>query len=225
MNWDRTRESRTVGNIPYKGIILSAAMDTEDGEGRQTLGKAIAGTLSLLVLSTLGFAVVWLLWKGLSSIGSEVAAALITASATILVSVFVTVYNKRWDRNRQIKEKQREKKIPAYEDFSKFVFQILLATKMDEEISEEKMMESMMEFIHHIIIWGSDDFIQSFGEWKTEIQGSDDTQASPLGQLAFFEDLILAMRRDLGHEDEEFERGDLLRLFITDIDDYLPERR
>lgn len=40
--------------------------------------------------------------------------------------------------------------------------------------------------------------------------------------LLVFEQLIYAMRADLGHNDKELSTGDLLRVFINDIDEYLP---
>jgi hypothetical protein len=36
-----------------------------------------------------------------------------------------------------------------------------------------------------------------------------------------FEQLLYAIRLDLGNDDEHLGRGDLLRVFVTDIDDYL----
>jgi hypothetical protein len=40
--------------------------------------------------------------------------------------------------------------------------------------------------------------------------------------LFAFEQMLFEIRRDLGHENNGLGAGDLLRLFINDVDDYLP---
>jgi hypothetical protein len=35
------------------------------------------------------------------------------------------------------------------------------------------------------------------------------------------EDVLLEMRKDLGHPNRGFNKGDILRLFVNDIDKYL----
>jgi hypothetical protein len=193
----------------------------DSGQG-SSLRDISAGLLGFLLIVLFFLGGVWIVWRVISSMEGEVAAALVTASATALVSVFGIVYNKRWDRKRQIREEHRKKKIPVYEEFMEFWFEILTATKTGEEISEEEMLNSMIDFTHHVMIWGSDDFVKSFGHWKTTVGSLEDAEGShEVEQLGLFEDLVLAMRRDLGHKNEGFERGDFLRLFITDIDDYL----
>jgi hypothetical protein len=69
-----------------------------------------------------------------------------------------------------------------------------------------------------ILRWGS-----------LRVQFAGDTDASPpteaerlkIAPMFSFEELQLAMRRDAGYPDTSLRRGDLLRLWVNDIDRYL----
>lgn len=39
--------------------------------------------------------------------------------------------------------------------------------------------------------------------------------------MFYFEDLMLEIRKDLGHKNKGFEKGDVLSLFINDIKNYV----
>ncbi|WP_043891131.1 hypothetical protein [Paenibacillus sp. Aloe-11] len=84
---------------------------------------------SLLVLSLLSY-LFWLFITWLISVFNglqkEVAAALIAASATIVVSVLSVVVAKYYEKKRAIELEHRSKKIPIYEEFVEFLFKLLM---------------------------------------------------------------------------------------------------
>jgi hypothetical protein len=42
--------------------------------------------------------------------------------------------------------------------------------------------------------------------------------------MSHYEALLRAIRRDLGHSDKGLKQGDLLKLFINDLDDEAPPK-
>jgi hypothetical protein len=51
---------------------------------------------------------------------------------------------------------------------------------------------------------------------------AEESEGSPEVMLAF-ERLLYSIRRDLGHANKGLGRGDLLRTFINDVDEFLVE--
>ena len=48
-----------------------------------------------------------------------------------------------------------------------------------------------------------------------------DLKANPMKLILLYEKLILAIRRDLGHNNKGLKTGDVLALFVNDIDQHL----
>jgi hypothetical protein len=69
-----------------------------------------------------------------------------------------------------------------------------------------------------LIVWGSDDVLKAWGQFKTMAAGRKD-QSNPVRALLPFETLLLAVRSGLGHSNTNLKPGDLLRLFVNDMPD------
>jgi hypothetical protein len=85
-------------------------------------------------------------------------------------------------------------------------------------MNDGEMIKKFGSLTENVIVWGSDAVLKEFGEFRV---ASLQTQtAGPLATLATLEDLMLAIRRDLGYRNSKIERGDLLRLFINDLEQH-----
>ena len=81
------------------------------------------------------------------------------------------------------------------------------------------MQEFASQFNPKLILWGSDDLLAAYNRFRaTGIDAPD--EGSPVMLLAF-ERLLYAIRRDLGHPNKNLGPGDLLRVFVNDVDDYI----
>jgi hypothetical protein len=86
------------------------------------------------------------------------------------------------------------------------------------KMNDGEMIKKFGSLTENVIVWGSDAVLKEFGEFRV---ASLQTQtAGPLATLATLEDLMLAIRRDLGYRNSKIERGDLLRLFINDLEQH-----
>jgi len=156
-----------------------------------------------------------------TSLDSDIAVAIIAAAATVFVSVLSIVLGKVYEARSLVQKEHREKKVPVYEDLMQFMFRILMSGKTGESVSEKEMMDFMVNFNQRIMVWGSDEVLASWVAWrKGAVSGSE-----PLRLMFRYEELILAIRRDLGHGNKKLSTGDILSLFVNDIDDHLPQKR
>jgi hypothetical protein len=156
-----------------------------------------------------------------TSLDSDIAVAIIAAAATVFVSVLSIVIGKVYEARSLVQKEHREKKVPVYEDLMQFMFRILMSSKTGEAVSEKEMMDFMVTFNQRMMVWGSDEVLASWVAWrKGAVSGSE-----PFALMFRYEKLIFAIRRDLGHDNKKLGTGDILSLFVNDIDDHLPTKR
>lgn len=196
-----------------------------------TVKKLVAKIFYILLGLALIAGLIWLLYIAVtiffdwfSSLQKEVAAGIIVASATVLISVFSLIFSKHYEHKRDIRKEHNSKKIPIYEKLINFIFKVLFAEKTGENpLSEQEIIKFLTEFTPALIIWGDDEVIKSFCLFRDKAVNMASGKSDP-NILFFVEELWLTMRKDLGHKDKKIQKGDLLSLFITDIKKYLPQK-
>jgi hypothetical protein len=156
------------------------------------------------------------IWRGLEALDPGVAAALIAATATVLISVVSLILQRRWEQRRAIEEAQREHKRVVYVEFIDFLFRS--ATDPPGEAEIERFIK---EFSPKLILWGGEAVLSEYGAFRATAIPETEEAAVNAEILFAFERVLYAVRRDLGHPDKDLRRGDLLRLYINDVDDYL----
>jgi hypothetical protein len=148
-----------------------------------------------------------------SQLSVAIVAGSIAASAS-LISLFVT---KHLDRKATIQQENRSKKIPVYEELLGLFFEVFYATKSakaeDQHSFSPELLTKFTNMSQKLIIWGSDDVIKAFANFRTGAVEKNDSMAlvNSLGSV------FLAIRRDLGHKDVKLSHQDLLKLFINDL--------
>jgi len=179
--------------------------------------------LLLLVIGLLGTAIYGAA-VALDHLRTGVAAGVLTASATVLISVITLVASQRADRRKLIEQSVRERKVPLYDELIGFWMATLF---MADQLSEDEMAARWQKFngesLHTLILWMSEPVIGAYNRMREvglRNVESGNTEGSPEAVFAF-EDLLIAVRKDLGHSNAGIERGDLLRLWINDVDESL----
>lgn len=155
----------------------------------------------------------------LASLQQEVSATIIAGMVTIIVSILSITIGKYYERKMVIEKELREKKIPMYEEFIKFFLNVFLAEKTkDKEMSEDEMVDFFNKFTQKLLVWGSDEVVSQWSNYRRKSGKNPHDTAKTMFE---FEKLLLAIRKDTGHANKNIKLGDLLGLFINDIDDYL----
>jgi hypothetical protein len=177
--------------------------------------RIAAGVAALALLAGL----VFLLWLGVAyvaSLKSEVAAAILAASIAGVLSIASLAVSKAYETRSLIAQDIRGKKTPAYEGIAHMLFRLQGAGMPGgTPVDASEVNEWFTSTTEKLAIWGSDDMIRAFGLFRERTRAGEPIQA-----MFAVEDLVLAIRRDLGHHDQ-LDRGSILRMFINDIDDYL----
>lgn len=183
--------------------------------------------LSLVVIGAIGlasFCSIRFLWRTLVSLDEQIAVGIIAGSATILVSVITVVIGKQLEKKREIEQQHRIQKIEIYEHFMEEWFKILRTSSTRKRakygsdelpISEENLLKFLEEFSRKLILWGSRGVIKQYVAFRSFgiKSGQPDPQI-----LLHFENVLLAIRKDLGHSNRGLNQGDLLALFLKDLE-------
>jgi len=175
----------------------------------------------LLVLLVLGgvLYVIWLIaWSAIGWVAtreSQLAAAIVAAAGTLLASVAAVVYSQQRLRKREIAESHRAKKAELYSKFIKEMIELLMKYKGSEpdvrSIAEDAKLQSFfMEFTSDLMLWGSRGVINKYSAFRSH------GQPSAGNVLLLADDLLRAMRKDLGHSNLFLGRGELIKLLLSD---------
>jgi hypothetical protein len=159
------------------------------------------------------------IWSAFSSVDPRLGAGLVAASATVLVSLISVLISKHLERKAAILAHLRDKKIPTYEKIINFIFSLTFAEKLGKkQPTEKEMIKFMAEITQELVIWGSDEMLEAFYRFRmTSIENADGKDESPYKVLYMVEDLLLAIRKDLGHSNKNISRGKILGLFVNDM--------
>ena len=160
----------------------------------------------------------------LTSLDSAIAVAIIAASATALVSVLSIVLGKAFEAREIVRREHRERKIPVYEDLIRFMFRVIMSSKTGDIPSEKEMLEFMSDFTQRIMVWGSDDVLAAWVRWRRAVTDPIALKADPTKILFLYEELISIIRRDLGHNNENLAKGDILALFVNDMNQLMKSK-
>ena len=146
-----------------------------------------------------------------------------TALVTIVVSFATVFFSKQQEYKIKIANQLHEKKIPVYEKIIEFIFSVTFQEKLGKKkLSEKEVMGFFVNTAKDLVIWGSKDIIEAFGKFREELQELPNSENNnPMKILNEVEDLMFAIRKDLGHEYIGTKRGDIMRLYITDLSNHL----
>lgn len=138
----------------------------------------------------------------------------ITIPAVVSVGVVMLA---RWlEKKKEYDNQIREKKIVIYEKFVMNTLNFLLKSPSQPPKKQEKMLEDLAlmfeDFHKNLLFWGSDDVIKAYNHYRFK-QGSIDAR------MEDFEDLILAFRKDVGHNNKRLEKFDILKMLLK-VDEF-----
>lgn len=182
--------------------------------------KQIAlGFILLAAIIYGGYLLIAKLWSIFSSVDPKLGVGIVAASATVIVSLISVLVSKHLERKAQILAHLREKKVPTYEKIINFIFGLTFAEKLGKkQPTEKEMIKFMAEVTQELVIWGSDEMIDAFYKFRIKsIDNANGEQQNPNEILYTVESLLLAIRKDLGHENKNMPQGKLLGLFVNDI--------
>lgn len=146
--------------------------------------------------------------------------AFITALALIIVAGIGYLANKTIEQKKSIELSMRPRKLELYEGFVGFFLKVLGNGKVYPKPSEKEIMKFFADSTPLLISFASNKVIEKWG--KLRIKMADDDGINNMFQL---EELLVEIRKDLGHTRSGLHQGDILRLVVNDIDNYLKKKQ
>lgn len=177
--------------------------------------------LKTFLLGLLGFAIFagvatlvgWALYEFfqyLSAVPKELGAALVAATATVLVATITVMVGRYYERKKELDTLYREKKTEIYDEFLKEFFSLFWSAEKGEP--EKDLVPFLREFTRKLVLWSGPEVIEAFVAWKDHLaKGTPDAQS-----IFITEAFLLAIRRDLRHSNKGLRKGFYARLFLRE---------
>jgi len=157
-------------------------------------------------------------WAFIEAVQAE--PAVVGAVATAALGVAGVVWQQRQSEKARLREAHRDRMTPVYHELLKRVWQ--MAGQESQQPSED-----VTEFLRdlkarQLILGAPKEMIEAFNRWEREASAAQE-KGHGVALVVAWEELLRAMRRDLGHDDSGLPQGELLRVFMEDFDQLLPE--
>lgn len=174
--------------------------------GLVALGLAALGLYLLwLVVS---FIYTWIIDQHLQTV-----AAIVTLAGTIVVCVFALIISQQIAKARDIAESRRPEKTEFYTEF--VITMVGLMRKREGSGAtvfndSDKFEDFITNSTTEVIMWGSPDVLNKYAvlSQNLETPGPD--------PVLLMDDLIQAMRKDVGLSTWSLARGELIKIFLSD---------
>jgi hypothetical protein len=165
------------------------------------LGIVVLGIYKVLV--AIEHAIVKIQWQ---KVDPALGAVLISGT----ISIIGIVIGQYYSRKREIELENRKKQVEAYENFLDKLFHFF--NEEDEEKKNQLMQKLNLDFTQDVMLWSSKRVLKKFFEFKEFSKYNPDNGA---GVLLRLENLIFAMRGDLGHH-RKMKSGELLSIMFNE---------
>ncbi|WP_183565119.1 hypothetical protein [Mucilaginibacter sp. SP1R1] len=169
------------------------------------------------VVGYLGYILISTFIKSIQLVSPNIIAAIIAG----LVTVTGYFISRNFERKKIIEQQIREKKLPVYEEFINFLFNVMMSSKTDTPVSDKEMEKFLIDFNKKSIIWLSDNSLNAFIKWRSAAVNAANSSDKTIQNLFIMEELLLEFRKDIGHSNKGLKRGDLLTMFVNDMEQYL----
>lgn len=165
----------------------------------------------LLAVSVLILLSIWWLlvdfFGNASAQNSQIVVALIAFAGTIIGAVYVQQRTKA----REIAEAHRPIKTALYMGFISQVIDLMRQNVGKKELDEEqkkKLEDFFFNFTSKAMLWGSPGVLKNYSAFRSVGNNPN--------IILYIDDVLTAMREDLGLSNRGLSRGDLIKMLLTD---------
>ncbi len=160
------------------------------------------GTVIVIALA------IWFIYANWADFEPNTIAGIFVALFTGLVAIRGYSETKK----REIVARHFSEKKNVYMKFIDMLIKVLKGQKEETPVEQEDLVEAMYNFRGEMIIWGGADTINAFDKYIKNAELDDTTgECDP---LLVVDDLLRAMRKELGHNDDSLKRGRIVGMLL-----------
>lgn len=157
-------------------------------------------------------------FSSISTLDSAIVVTLITATVSMVTYVSGNIANNIMKRNEYLRA-HREK---PYMQLISMFYDFQAQAKTGKQFTQGELIDLFNQFTKELTLWGSSKAIKAWGNWRV---ASSKGPNNPNDLLFGMEKVLVQLRKDMGLK-RGIAEGDLLRLTVNDIDDYIgPNKR
>ena len=144
---------------------------------------------------------------------SQIAAAIIAFAGTVIAGIGAVVISQQRAKARDISESHRPKKTKLYTEFITQVVGIMREHRGGKSLdaaATTKLEDFFFNFTTRVMLWWSPSVLKHYGAFRRVGEKPDPNI------LLLLDDVLQAMRKDLGLSNRALARGDLIKMLLTD---------
>ena len=159
--------------------------------------------------------------SSLSSLDVAIIVALITGCVSIVATMFGSIMNSYLANKHRREEFLRDRREAPYRKLVEINFKMLEKQSKQEKYGGEEALADYMEFGQELALWGSTKAIRLWNDWRLA-----SVRGTPSGEDLLFamEKVLIQLRLDMGQK-KGLKEGDILKMFVNDIDAALERKR
>lgn len=177
-------------------------------------GYIIGKILSFVLLGLILFGLFWVsrwIWRHFTALNPELAAALLTAFATVLGAAITITLGRIFEKRKDVEAHFREKKSEIYDEFLKAFY------TLGDDAAKVDLVPFLREWQRKIILWGGPRVLISYFKWMNNLK----LQRPDAESMFLMHDFFSELRKDLGLSNKGLERGAFIRLILQNADLFL----
>ena len=170
--------------------------------------------LPIVVILAALFGLVWLAGLTLSWImgqDSQIAAAAIAFAGTVIAGIGAVVISQQRTKARELAEAHRPIKIELYTDFITQVVGLMrtgVGKSALDRNAQMELEEFFFDFTTKVMLLGSPMVLNAYSAFRGAVEDPK--------VILLVDDVLQAMRKDLGLSNWSLERGDLMKMLLSD---------
>jgi hypothetical protein len=179
----------------------------------KTFIKAIPGLLILVAFTGIFAIIGWVIVSWFLGLGTTTQTAVAGLTGVVLAPLVAFLTTRALERRRLMESALREKKTALYEQMVKDLMSMFDIGHTKKVKNSNELLKAVAAFTPRLITYGSRGVIRAWTTFRLEGAGGE----NGVRTMAQFEDVLKAMRKDLGHGTLFQQRGELLGLWVNDI--------
>ncbi len=185
--------------------------------------KALLAIAGVVVVAALGIGIVIktageslvAFFDALGTLDTAITVAFITGAVSVITVVAGGIASNVQRENYYL----RQHREAPYQKLIEMVYRMTAKAKDDSAYTQDELMKDFNEFSQALTLWGSPKAIKLWTSWRlANTEGKP--KPNPQDLLFAMEEVMLQLRRDMGLK-RGLKKGDLLKLFINDVDEKL----